>query len=66
MSTKKDTSETKKVKSITYEVRAGDTIQNIAVRFGMDWKTLATSNNIKEPYAIHKGQKLKLLLLTDL
>ena len=66
MSTKKETTPTKKVKSVTYEVKAGDTIQSIAVRFDVDWKILAQSNNIKEPYVIKKGQKLKLLLLTDL
>ncbi len=43
-----------------YPVQAGDTLRNIAARFGIDWKDLAGWNNLFPPYTIYPGQQLIL------
>lgn len=43
-----------------YEVQAGDTMSKIGAKTGVPWKTIAELNGIKFPYAIKKGQMLKL------
>ncbi|MBI4318703.1 MAG: M23 family metallopeptidase [Chloroflexi bacterium] len=43
---------------ITYTVAAGDTLSEIADRFGVDEKALARANQISDPDLIREGQKL--------
>ncbi|MGQ9572803.1 MAG: LysM peptidoglycan-binding domain-containing protein [Dehalococcoidia bacterium] len=42
----------------TYEVQRGDTLSEIADRFGVDMETLAEANDIADPDLIHPGQVL--------
>jgi lipoprotein NlpD len=42
-----------------YKVKKGDTLYSISWRFGMNYKTLAKINNIRSPYKIYIGQKLR-------
>ena len=39
-------------------VGKGDTLYSIAWRFGIDYRTLAGANSIREPYTIFPGQRL--------
>lgn len=42
-----------------YKVKKGDTLYSISWRYGLDYKTLASINNIRSPYNIAIGQKLR-------
>ncbi|PHS25723.1 MAG: peptidase M23 [Methylophaga sp.] len=42
-----------------YKVKKGDTLYSISWRYGMDYKTLAKYNNIRSPYRLAIGQKLR-------
>lgn len=43
----------------TYIVKAGDTLSEIGARYGVDWRTLASRNNIAGPkYTIYVGQTI--------
>ena len=42
-----------------YVVEPGDTLYAVAFRLGMDYRTLASLNNIDPPYVIRVGQALK-------
>lgn len=42
-----------------YKIKKGDTLYSISWRYGMDYKTLARINNIRSPYRIAIGQKLR-------
>ena len=44
----------------THAVTDGDTLYGIAWRYGMDYRTLASANNIAVPYTIYPGQVLSL------
>lgn len=44
----------------TYTVKKGDTLSGIGKKLGKDWKKIAQKNNIKSPYLIKVGQKLKV------
>ncbi|MHA6203877.1 peptidoglycan DD-metalloendopeptidase family protein [Dyella soli] len=44
----------------TYKVGKGDTLYSIAFRNGVDFRDLASWNNIAAPYTIWPGQELKL------
>ena len=44
----------------TYSVKRGDTLYSIAWQVGVDFRRLATINQIKKPYQIFPGQVLKL------
>ena len=44
----------------TYTVRSGDTLSNIAGRYGLDYISVAQMNGITPPYIIHVNQTLKL------
>jgi lipoprotein NlpD len=44
----------------TYKVNKGDTLYSIAFRNGVDFRDLASWNNIAAPYTIWPGQELKL------
>ena len=41
-----------------YVVGSGDTLYSIAWRFGIDYRTLAAANSIRDPYTIYPGQRL--------
>jgi lipoprotein NlpD len=43
-----------------YTVQPADTLYSIAFRYGLDYNTLAESNNIDATYTIYPGQKLDL------
>ena len=47
-------------RSSTHSVTEGDTLYGIAWRYGMDYRTLASTNNIAVPYTIYPGQLLSL------
>lgn len=44
----------------TYRIKKGDTLFSIAWRYGLDFKTIQSRNNIKDPNKIFVGQKLRL------
>ena len=41
-------------------VKRGDTLSGIGARFGVDWKRLASINQIPNPNRIFPGQEIKL------
>lgn len=43
-----------------YTVKKGDTLYSIAWRYEKDFRDLASWNNIKSPYAIFPGQRLRM------
>lgn len=43
----------------TYTVKAGDTLAQIGATLGIDYKTIATLNNLSAPYNLEVGQVLK-------
>jgi murein DD-endopeptidase MepM/ murein hydrolase activator NlpD len=43
-----------------HTVSRSDTMYSIAWRYGMDYRQLASLNNITPPYTIHVGQKINL------
>lgn len=45
---------------VDYKIKKGDDIQTIAAQAGVNWKHLAKVNKLKAPYALQKGQLLKI------
>lgn len=43
-----------------HQVETGETLFSIAKDNGVDWTMLATINNLKAPFTLHAGQKLKI------
>lgn len=43
-----------------YRVRRGDNLSKIASRFGVTWQSIAATNNLRSPYALQVGQRLKI------
>lgn len=43
-----------------YTIRKGDTLSGIGERFGVNWRQLATINEIPDPDRIYPGQHIKL------
>ena len=43
-----------------YVVQSGDTLYSIAWHFGMNYRELAQSNDIRSPYTIYRGQRLRV------
>lgn len=41
-------------------VQRGETLFQIAFRYGWDWRALAQANRLREPFTIYPGQKLSL------
>ena len=41
-------------------VRRGETLSAIAFRYGLDYRSIARWNRLRDPYVIHPGQKLAL------
>ena len=62
LNTHKDYSEIKRgsLKAKKYIVKKGDTLYSISWESGLDFRELATINNIAEPYQIYPGQVLAL------
>ncbi|MBS0351905.1 MAG: peptidoglycan DD-metalloendopeptidase family protein [Proteobacteria bacterium] len=46
-----------------YVVHNGDTIYSIAWQFGLNYRVLAQENNLKPPYKIYSGQRLKMTIV---
>ena len=44
----------------TYKVKSGDSLSKIGTKLGVNWKDIASLNNIKSPYTIKVGQTLKI------
>ncbi len=49
-----------KNKWVDYQVKEGDDINSIADRFGVNWKLLARANNLRPPYILKPGTKIKV------
>ena len=49
-----------KKKETVYTVKAGDTLSEIAAKYGTDYMTLAKINGIENPDLIFAGQKIKI------
>lgn len=43
-----------------YTVRSGDTLSGIAMRYGLNYLSIAAMNDIPEPYRIYVGQSIRL------
>lgn len=43
-----------------YRVERGDTLYSIAFRYGLDWRELASWNDVGSPYTIRPGQELRM------
>jgi LysM repeat protein len=50
----------KPVKKIVYIAKKGDTLIGIAAKYKTTYEALAKLNNIKPPYTIYPGQKIKI------
>lgn len=48
------------LKPLVYTVKAGDTLGEIARKFGTTYQELATINGLRNPHIIHIGQEIKL------
>jgi len=48
------------IQTTTYTVQAGDTLFDIAQNQGVSWQVIATLNNLKQPYTLKPGIKIKL------
>lgn len=49
-----------KTKTVTYTVKAGDTLSGICAKYGLDWRKVAKDNKLEDPDLILVGQKIKL------
>ena len=49
-----------KTKTVTYTVKAGDTLSGICAKYGLDWRKVAGDNKLENPDLIFPGQKIKL------
>lgn len=43
-----------------HTVRRGETLYQIAFRYGTDWQTVASYNRLTQPYTIYPGQQLRV------
>jgi len=43
-----------------YTVKSGDTLYEIGIKTGVNWKKIAEANNLVEPYNLTVGQELKI------
>jgi LysM repeat protein len=48
------------IQTTTYVVQTGDTLFDIAQNQGVSWQIIATLNNLKQPYTLKPGTKIKL------
>lgn len=54
------TSSTTSKRPASHLVQRGETLFSISKKYGLDWKSLARVNGIKEPFTIYPGLKLRL------
>lgn len=47
--------------TVTYTVKAGDTLSEIGEKFGVSYKKIAADNGISDPNLIYPGQVLKII-----
>lgn len=47
-------------KAVYYTVKKGDTLSEIAARYGVDWHDVAKLNNLKNANMLHIGQKIRI------
>jgi len=47
-----------KKNSNKYQIQAGDTLESIAKKAGINWKLLGKMNKLKPPYTLEKGQTI--------
>lgn len=64
-STEKELEEAKtepqnKSEETKYTVKSGDSLYEIGIKTGVDWKKIAEANNLEEPYNLTVGQELKI------
>lgn len=45
---------------VSYTVQDGDTVNNVAQKYGISWKLLVKANDIEPPYSISKGDTLRV------
>lgn len=45
---------------VYYVVKKNDTLFNLSQKVNVSWQTIATLNNLEEPYLLKIGQKLKI------
>jgi len=45
---------------VEYEVQGGDDLKKIAEKFDVSWKLLARVNNIRPPYTLNSGARIKV------
>lgn len=50
-----------KTDSVYYTVKAGDTLGEIAAKYGTDYQTLAKANDISNPDLIYPGQRIRIV-----
>jgi len=43
-----------------YNVKSGDNLYSIGIKFGVNWKDIAKANNLEEPYNLTVGQELTI------
>lgn len=53
-------SRAEQVTSGSHIVQRGETLYQIAFRYGWDWKALAANNNLRQPFTIYPGQRISL------
>ncbi len=46
--------------ALTYKVKSGDTLSEIAQKYNVTVEDIIEANNLKPPYTIYKGQRLKI------
>jgi LysM repeat protein len=46
--------------ALTYKVKSGDTLSEIAQKYGVTVEDIIEVNNLRPPYVIYKGQRLKI------
>jgi len=44
----------------TYQIKPGDTLSGIASKYGLNWRDLASINNLSDPNRIRAGSTLKI------
>lgn len=56
----KSYADTSKPNTTYYTVKKGDTLSAIGTMYGVNWKDIASLNNISSPYIIYVGQSIKI------
>lgn len=62
---KKSPQQDSEIRPQFYLVQKGDTLYSISFEHGLDYREVATQNNIENPAAIQIGQQIKLAVTTD-